>query len=126
MEYFDAKLQQFPHSAKYFLGFQLKASRNFRISNNLLEILIYLTIKDIQLLHIIEVLRRKTFAVRYFMKQILTEEFEETATIDILGVTSHDVATERPIEAQHLSVYLRCCLNLAEAVSFLSSRIQRE
>ena len=96
----------------------LLAYRSFRIANNLLAICSQLTIKKIHLLHILQVLPGKALGFRYGSLQILTEISIESTTVNIFGITNHDVTTEGPIEAQHLSVYLRGSLDLATTVTF--------
>lgn len=107
-----------PWNRKYKIAHNLWAYLGFRIAYNLWAICRHLTIKKIHLLHILKVLPRKAFGFRNSCLQILTEIPIETTAINILGITGHDVTTERPVEAQHLTVYLGSSLNLTAAVSF--------
>lgn len=95
----------------------LLAFLNFRIANNLWAIYRGFIIKKIHLLHVLQALPGKALGFRYGHLQILTEIPIKSTSIYILGITGHDVSTERPVEVLHLTVYLRRSLNLAVAVS---------
>ncbi len=88
-----------PWNRKYEIAHNLWAYLSFRIAHNLWAIWKQLTIKKIHLLHVLQILPRKALGFRYSRFQILTEISIESATIDILGITSHYVSTERPVEA---------------------------
>ncbi len=68
-----------------------------RIANKLLAICMQFTIKKIHPLHILQVLSRKALGFRNSRFQILTEIPIESTAINILGITSHDVTTQRPV-----------------------------
>ena len=67
---------------------------------------------------LVQVLLGKALGFRNGRFQILTKIPIESAAINILSVLSHDVATKRPVEAQHLLIHLHRCLNLTATVSF--------
>ena len=99
------------------IAHSLWAYFRFRIAYKLLAIYRAFTIKKIHLLHVLQVLSREALGFGNSRLQILTEIMVKSTAINILGITSHDVTTKRPIEAQHLAVHLGSSLNLTAAIS---------